>query len=318
MDELFSKIVDNIKSASNIIVTTHSSIDMDGFASCIVIKSIAQKYDKICHILIEDNNFDSAIQKILDDDYVEITTIKKISREINDETLLIILDTHLQILLQNPDIVNKVNKIIIIDHHIKNANYINNTILSYINSNMSSIAEIMTSFIEYEQLEIDSVLATLLLIGIEIDTNNFNVKTTEKTYQAASYLSKIGADNVYKQTLLKENIDNYIKRQDFIKNSYMINENMAMCTIDTNLCKQSELAKIADELLQFDNVEASFAIGKIAKNTVGISARSIGKIDVQKIMEKLGGGGHLTDAACQLEMRDINKAKEEVLKAIKE
>ena len=155
-----------------------------------------------------------------------------------------------------------------------------------------------------------------MLAGIEIDTNAFNIKTSSKTFEAAAYLLKIGASNIEKQKLLKENKESYCKRQEFVKNSYMLNDNMALCVMDNKIYPKYELALISEDLLQFDNVEASFTIGYTDKNTVGISARSIGEIDVERIMECLGGGGHKTDAAASIENKKIEEVKEELLKQI--
>ena len=121
-------------------------------------------------------------------------------------------------------------------------------------------------------------------------------------------LTAMGADSILKQALLKEDKDSYLRRSNFVKHSYMINENMAMCTLDDEIYSTKDLAEIAEQLLQFDDVEASFSIGKIKEDMVGISARSLGNVDVEIIMEALGGGGHLTDAATQLPNITIKEA----------
>ena len=155
-----------------------------------------------------------------------------------------------------------------------------------------------------------------MLVGLEIDTNNFKLKTTEKTYETAAFLAKIGADNIIKQELLQETKNEYIKRQKLIEKSFMVDKNLAMCVADNKIYENKDLASIADELLQFENVEASFVIGKLSNTKVGISARSIGKIDVESIMAKLGGGGHLTEAATQLENSTIAEAQKKLIEII--
>ena len=171
------------------------------------------------------------------------------------------------------------------------------------------------------RLNSTSLLGTMTVEGREVLVANQLVqelKTTDKTYEAASYLIKLGADNILKQELLQENKDNYVKRQKLIEKSFMINKNMTLCILDNKVYENKDLAAIAEELLQFENVEASFVIGKIKSNIIGISARSIGKINVEEIMAKLGGGGHYTEAATQIKDKTIVEVQKMLLDTIKE
>jgi len=173
----------------------------------------------------------------------------------------------------------------------------------------------MTFFCNYNNCKLNSVISTILLAGMEIDTNGYNLKTTANTYQAASYLMKMGADTILKQELLKETKDDYIKRADYIKNSFMINGRIAMCILN-DICEKEELAEIADELLKFVNVEASFVIGELENGNVGISSRSIGNYNVEKIMKSFNGGGHITNAAAEVVDKNIKDIKNEIIKKV--
>ncbi|HHW69545.1 MAG TPA: hypothetical protein GX747_04330, partial [Tenericutes bacterium] len=229
-----------------------------------------------------------------------------------------IFDVHKKNLLDFPNIINKTKKIIIIDHHIISKDIINETIFNFINTNYSSVSEIIVDYAICNNYKINSIIATTLLAGIEIDTNNYNLNTKEGTFIACAHLLKSGADIILKQEILKENKDLYIKKQYFIKRSYMINNEMALCVLDHHIYDSKFLAILSDELLQFENVEVSFTIGYIGRKKVGISARSIGKFDVEKIMNQFNGGGHATNAACQIENSSIEKVKRMLLKNIKE
>ena len=211
-------------------------------------------------------------------------------------------------MVEMPLLLTKTDNVIVIDHHIKCKQYIQNTVLNYINSNVSSTIEIVTTYLKYLNKTVNPLVATMMLAGMEIDTNSYNVKTTSSTFLSAAFLLDMGADNVQKQELLKEDKDEYITRQRYIENSYMINDNMAVCTLDTKVVDNNILAQIAEDLLQFDNVEVSFCIGYLSKNKVGISARSIGKYNVEIIMENMGGGGHMTEAATQIKNINIESA----------
>ena len=218
-------------------------------------------------------------------------------------------------MLENYDAI-KDQDIFIIDHHITNVETIP-SMFTYINDTASSTVEIMINYAKYLNSVISPIVATIMLAGMDVDTNAFNIKTTADTHDAAAYLLRAGADNIVKKQLLKEDKENYCKRQDFVKNSNMITDKIALCVMDNNIYKKYMLALISEDLLQFDNVEASFTIGYIDNNTVAISARSIGNIDVEQIMYCLGGGGHKTDAASSIENTTIESVKDKLIEIIK-
>ena len=187
-----------------------------------------------------------------------------------------------------------------------------NAFAEYIDSKASSVTEIISKYIIETKNAIDNITATIMLAGIEIDTNCFNIKTTEETFKVAAWLMKMGADNILKQNILKENKDEYIKRTKQIEQSYLINDNLMICVLDENTYNPSYLATLSEDLLRFDNVEASFTIGKLTNDKIGISARSLGDINVEEYMSLLGGGGHKTDAACQLELVSLEEAENQL------
>lgn len=323
MEEIFNSLTQLIKEHNSILIMTHRNPDFDGMGSALGLQQIINSFKKESYICINNSEKNSSLKKSYDlikENNLYFNTIKKTNVEklINDDTLLIILDTHKKEMTEIPELVDKVKNIIVIDHHIKSKDHINDITLSYINSGLSSTVEFMANYIKYLNKQIDPLFATFMLVGLEIDTNNFRLKTTDKAYEAAAFLSKLGADNILKQELLQENKEIYIKRQKLIEKSFMINQNMTLCILDNKIYENKDLAAIAEELLQFENVEASFVIGNISKDIVGISARSIGKINVEEIMAKLGGGGHYTEAATQIKEKTINEVQELLLNVLKE
>lgn len=323
MEEIFNSLTQLIKDHNNILIMTHKNPDFDGMGSALGLQQVINSFKKESFICINNSEKNNSLKKCYDlikENNLYFNTIKKsnVDKIINDDTLLIILDTHKQEMVEIPELVNKIKNIIIIDHHIKNKDYIKDAKISYINEGLSSTVEFMANYIKYLNKQIDPLFATFMLVGLEIDTNNFRLKTTDKTYEAASYLIKLGADNILKQELLQENKESYIRRQKLIEKSYMVNKNMTICVLDSKIYENKDLASIAEELLQFENVEASFTIGKISKDTVGISARSIGKINVEEIMSRLGGGGHYTEAATQIKDKSIKDVEELLISNIKE
>ena len=177
------------------------------------------------------------------------------------------------------------------------------------------MSELITFYCEYVNIDLDNVIATILLAGIEIDTNGFNLKTTSRTYEAASTLMEMGADSILKQELLKESKEEYMKRATFIRNSFMITQNIAMCIVN-GITNSKELAEISEELLTFEDIEASFTLGKLEENLIGVSARSLGDFDVSEIMKKMGGGGHSSNAATQIKDKTIKEVKQEIIEML--
>lgn len=321
MDEMFKKLTQLIKEYENIVIITHKNPDFDGLSSSIALGQIINKFKKNAYVLINENDMNIPLLKAYkrlnkDSLNVKVITNDELNKKIDEKWLIVVIDVHKEIMLENNEILKKNQNIVIIDHHIKSVGYIKNYILSYINSNMSSVVEIMVHYLKYLNVELDPFIATMMLAGLEIDTNSFNLKTTDSTYDTASILMKMGADNIIKQEFMQENKDDYIKRQKLVASSFMATDNMAMCVADNEIYDKKDLASISEELLQFENVDASFTIGKISDNEIGISARSIGKIDVEKMMALLGGGGHITEAAAQIKDKSLKEVKKLVIDII--
>ncbi len=322
MKHIYEQITEQIENHDQFIILAHKSIDLDAYGSALGMYQIIKSYGKSAVIVMESRPKNRSIQKsmqLLKEKQMEIvyTTKDKINFP-KEKTLVIILDTNKKELLEVPNILEQYPDCILLDHHIESESTIHNIILKHIDNTASSASEIVTRYLKTLKIEVAPEIATILLTGIVVDTNNFNIKTTSKTYEAASYLMTLGASNIEKQTLLKENREDYFTRQDFVKKSVMINKHMALCVMDHNRYQNHQLALIAEDLLQFDAVEASFTIGFIGKKLVGISARSVGEIDVEKYMRAMGGGGHKTDAACVIRTSNIQKVKRRLLKLIQE
>lgn len=318
MEIIFNKLTELIKQNDEIFIMTHYNPDFDGMGSAIALQQIINKFKKKSYIVKNAKDQDKSLNKAymyLEKENIEHCFINKTDaiNNIKDNSLLIILDTHKKQLLEIPNLIDRTENIVILDHHIKNKDNIKEGIISYINSNLSSTVELIASYMKYLNFTLDPLIATFMLMGLEIDTNNFKIKTTEKTYETAAFLTRQGADNVLKQELLQEEKENYVQKQKLIEQSYMLDETTAICIASDKKYENQDLAQVAEKLLQFEDVESSFVIGMLEDNKIGISARSIGNIDVEEIMSKMGGGGHLTEAATQIENSTIEKVKEELL-----
>lgn len=313
MEEFFKQLTKQIKDCEKIIFMTHQNMDLDGFASILALSEVADAFKKVNYILINNKFTNTSINKSLDklkseQLFFNYIYKKDVTKVLTDKAIIIVLDVHKPSMVEMPSLLEKCPNIIVIDHHIKCKQYIQNTVLNYINSNMSSTIEIISKYLKFLNKKVNPIVATMMLAGMEIDTNSFNVKTNASTFSSAAFLMDMGADNILKQELLKEDKDEYIIRQKYIENSHMLNNKIAICTLDNKIVDNKILAQIAENLLQFDNVEIAYAIGYVSKNKVGISARSIGKYNVEPIMKNLFGGGHATEAATQIKNVNIESA----------
>ena len=323
MRELFEILNENIKKHDEIIIMTHSRPDLDGMGSSLSLYKIVLSMGKKCYIVSPQKKLYRSLDKGL-----KLLSDNKITFNFKDEEdilnrkfnkpLLIILDTQKPELVESEKILNFINDKIVIDHHIGSLDTIYNTIYKYIDANKSSIVEVIAEYLEYLNLKIEPLIMTVLLAGMVIDTSSFSIKTTAKTFDMAAYLTKNGADFVLMQDILKEPKEEMVKRYEYISNSEEVVKDVLMCEMDENVHGNVDIALLAKELLKFEDIKASFAIGKISSKIVGVSARSMGNINVSEIMEKLGGGGHLTDAAAQIKGKTVDEVYTMLKKIIKD
>ena len=317
------KLNSAIRNAKTIFLMAHKNLDLDAIGSQIGMYMVLKRKRKKCYIIIDDKNHELGVQKILRElegciDIIKSENINEYLYPRSSKNLLIILDTNKTELVQNKDVLNKIDKKLIIDHHdlgkttIKNATIINDT-------KTSSTCEMITNLIEYYDVELESYYATILLSGIVLDTNNFTLNTSAETYYSAYYLASLGASAKKVQYLLKQDIEEYTERQKLMSSIETIDGKIAFTKATPYTCyRREDLAKVADTLLFFNNIEASFVIGKIGKETIGLSARSLGTYDITKILEKLGGGGDNTSGAAKFEETTISKVEQDLKKIIKE
>ena len=314
VDDLFFKLDKLYSDYDNIVVMGHSYPDLDCYGSCLGIYKRVSAIGKNCYIYLEGNDYSEIMCKAIDSvDGVKYINSSNIGNLTN--ILLIIVDVHQINRLENSNIFDYCKDYVILDHHIKDKKCPKNGKLLYINNSLSSMVELITYYLDYNKITIDKSIATIMLAGLEIDTNGYNLKTTSKTYRAASLLVEMGADIIAKQELLKESKYDYVRRADYIKNSYTINGNIAICVLP-GISKTETLAEIADSLLAFDDIEASFVIAKISNKEYGISARSIGEFDILKVIRKLDGGGSTTSAGAKTN-KSLSNIKEIIIKSIK-
>ncbi|NKE04444.1 MULTISPECIES: DHH family phosphoesterase [Mesobacillus] len=306
--------------SDKVLIMGHKNPDMDAIGSAIGILKVAQMNKREGFIVYNKNEIDTGVQRLMDEIkendslYSRFITPEQAYEIASDDTLLVVVDTHKPSLVIDERLLNRIENVIVIDHHRRGEEFIKNPLLVYMEPYASSTAELVTELLEYQPKhgKIQMLEATALLAGIIVDTKSFTLRTGARTFDAASYLRSHGADTILVQKFLKEDINTYIRRAKIIENVYFYRDGIVISKgADDVYCDHVLIAQAADTLLTMDGVSASFVIAKRSEDTVGISARSLGDINVQVIMENLEGGGHLTNAATQ--MYDISTDEAETL-----
>jgi len=317
INEKKKEILNIINKSSQIYIVAHKNMDLDAIDSCIAFAYYLKKKNKDSYVIVDDVKHESGVKKVLDDCSKMINTVKSKDIKVTNNSVLIVLDTNKQSLVQNPELIDKFNNIVNIDHHDYKATSIKKG-LSIIDENSSSTCEMLTEFFDKEKIELTPKIANLLLGGIVLDTNYYQLKTTKETFYYSYYLMNNGASMEYVNTLLKQNIDDYIKRLKIIA-SVKKKKGIAVGRGKVNyIYNKEELAKAADIILTFKNIKASFVVGRISKDEIGISARSMGDIKVGKILEKMGGGGDEFEAATIIKSQKIDEVVSSLNKIIKD
>lgn len=313
-----------ITSSDNVIIMGHKNIDIDAIGSALGLYRLSKTLGKECYIVSEPTG--KSLGKFLeilrnDEEYKEnILTEEEAFDIITDNTLLIVVDTHKISYVEFPSLLEKIDKKIVIDHHRKAPDCIENVLISFHEVYASSAAELVTEIIQYakEGIKLTILEAESLYGGIMVDTKNFTFKTGVRTFEAAAYLRKYGVDIIKVKKWFQADLESYNTIADIVRNVEIIDDTIAISTYneendDSNLI----CAKAADELLTISDITASFVMAKMS-DKVCISGRSIGNINVQLILEKLGGGGHITLAGAQLEGVTLEEAKQELIEKINE
>ncbi|MEH7109170.1 MULTISPECIES: DHH family phosphoesterase [Bacillaceae] len=318
-------IKDLILASDKVIIMGHKNPDMDSIGASIGIYKVAQMNQKDAYIVVNQQEMESGVRRLMDEIRNQETLYSRFigpeeAIEIStDKTLLVIVDTHKPSLVMEERLLNKIDHVVVIDHHRRGEDFIHNPLLVYMEPYASSTSELVTEFLEYQpkRSKIEVVEATALLAGIIVDTKSFTLRTGSRTFDAASYLRAHGADTVLVQKFLREDVDTYIKRAKLIESVTFYRDGIAIARggeMDIN--DQVIIAQAADTLLTMEDVLASFVISKRNEGIIGISARSLGNINVQVIMESLQGGGHLTNAATQLSGLTISEVEQQLKQAI--
>ena len=313
-----------ISQSQTIYIMGHKYPDLDAMGSAVGIYDICKSLRKETHIVLDyvNESIEEFVYRLNKQEYYQDLFISREDaiKNCTADTLIIVVDTHRPSYTECEELLGISKKVAVIDHHRKGVEFIKDTVLSFHEIYVSSTCEMVTEVVQYleEDVKINKLTAEGLLAGINLDTKFFAFKTGVRTFEAASYLKKVGADTTEVKKLFRTNVEDFKTKAEIISNTKIINNSICISYSKTESDNINVvIAQAADELLTVKNIEASFILGK-KDETVFISARSLGKINVHVLMEKLGGGGHIDIAGAQLEGMSIEEAYEKVKKVIEQ
>ncbi|MCD5488248.1 hypothetical protein EFR44_09925 [Lactobacillus delbrueckii subsp. lactis] len=319
------------KDVDQVFVQGHQRPDMDSVGSGIGVVKIARLHGAKAHFLLDTAHCNYDVDRLVkkmqaaDPQLDLFVSPDEANAVATDNSLLVMVDHSKYSITYDQRLYDRLrNRIVVIDHHRRGEEFPENPMLTYVEPYASSASELVTEMVEYQQpAEDNRVLtnleATAMLAGITVDTKEFSLRTGTRTFDAASYLRSIGADSSVVSELLKEDISSFLVKSHLVASLQMLRPKMAvMQGPEDKVIDPILTAQAADMALDLEGVSASFAITRRSGDKVGISARSMGHINVQVIMEKLGGGGHLSNAATQIKDITVKEASQRLLAAIDE
>lgn len=317
------ELKDNIESSTNVYITGHKGADADCLGAMICVLRMAMSSGKDAHIVFDINKADQNIVKMYEtlevespDVYEKIIPIEKI--DIKSNSLLIICDTQSPEIMMYQELLEKIKHIIVIDHHRRGEVSFIEPLMSYVEPYASSTVELVSEMLMFynKGIKLEPIEADCMLAGLVIDTNNFTFRSTGRTFDAASTIKSLGADMIKVRQLTRSSFSIEKEIASSISNAQLYLNKYAISIIPENkvITDRSFIAQVSDKLLSVEGVEASFTIAKFDDNSIGVSARSYEKINVQLVMEEMGGGGHLSAAATKINDTTID----EVVNTLKE
>ena len=319
-------VISLIKNATGVIVMGHAMSDMDSFGACVGIKAICDSVGKTCRILYNPKSIERKTKGALVSTFSKEEVNKIFISEaegldlLKGNTLVVVVDVHKASMTLAPKIIEKANKIMIIDHHRRGEDFIESPIFSDIDSSASSTCEMIAELIKYAsgtRIKVPSSYATVMLSGIFMDSNFFKSSSTgARTFEAAMFLKECGADNAKADDLLKDEYEEHALVNKILANTKTPYYGIVYCMADDeDIIEAATLAKVGNQCMSMKGINASFVIGKTASDEVRISCRSDGTINVQLLAEKMNGGGHFTQAACVFKRMTL-EAVEDKLKTV--
>ena len=325
---LADSLISLINGSGNVLVMGHAMMDMDAFGACLGMKAICTRLEKKCRVVVDLKNTEAKTRAALTSSFgkEELEKIIVNSKDAEDlitgNTLLIVVDVHIPSMVMAPKLIEKVAKIVVIDHHRRAEEYIDSPVFNHIDPAASSTCELISEFIRFSsinpRIELPSTYATIMLSGIFLDSSYFKSRSTGiRTFEAATILKEYGADNSLADDFLKDDYEEHKEVTEITSNLETPYYGVVIATGNPDrLYDHATIAKAANTCLSYKGVHAAFVIGKVSNRETRVSARSDGTINVSLLSEKLGGGGHFTSAAAMFTTNDVKTVKAKILSVL--
>ena len=316
-----------IEQSHNVLIVGHKETDFDCMGAALGMSRIVRSYNKVVSIVYQEGDIEAKLASALDkysaslhERFNFINEIEALSI-LQDDTLVIMVDHHNVEQTNAPELIKQAKQIVVIDHHRRRSDFTFMPLLVYIETGASSVSELVTELFPYQlsKVSISEEEATIMFTGILIDTNRFKVRTGSRTFEAASQLKALGADTIEADELLKDDYDEFALKTGVLKYCEKLDNGIIVAPyIAEQLLSRSLMSQVANDILSIQNVEAAFVIAMIDENEVAISARSIGNVNVQVILEQMRGGGHFSAAALQRKNSTVNEIYNELKNVLKD
>ena len=314
-----------LENKDKVIIMGHKMLDMDAFGAAIGIWRIATHLNKKAYILRSEVNpsVKPMIEKFKAPEYPEdlFMSEEKALNSLTNDSLVVVVDVNRPSITEGPSLLKKAKNIVVLDHHRQSSEIITNATLSYVETFASSACEMVSEIVQYisDDIKLKTLEADAMYAGIVIDTQNFNVQTGVRTFEAAAFLKRSGADVTRVRKMFREDAADYLAKAEAIHNAEIYENYYAISECDSANTASPTLvcAQAANDLLNIKGIKASFVL-TLYNDVIYISARSMDEVNVQTIMEKLGGGGHRSVAGAQIKEVSIEDAKNLVKKVLKE
>lgn len=327
---MMTAVSDKLKVVDTVFVVGHRNLDMDALGSAVGMQHFAQNIMNNAYTVYEPEemgpDIERAISKLREENCSNLLTVKEAIKKVTEDSLLIMVDHSKVGLTLSKEFYERFSQVVVVDHHRRDADFPNNSILTYIESGASSASELVTELIQFQNdkhHKLNRLQSSLLMAGIMLDTKNFTARVTSRTFDVASYLRTRGSDSLEIQHLAATDFDEYRQVNELILKAELFENNVMIVSGDDATWYDNIVpSKAADTLLDMAGVEAAFVVTRRTQDYVAISARSRSKINVQRIMEEMGGGGHFNLAAVQMQGQSVQEAtailKEKILEEIRE
>lgn len=321
---MMTAVSDKLKSVDRVFVVGHRNLDMDALGAAIGMQHFAQNIMNNAYTVYNETemapDIARAIQKLEGENCSNLLTVEKAQKMVTPQSLLIMVDHSKTSLTLSKEFYSQFGQVVIVDHHRRDTDFPSNAILTYIESGASSASELVTELIQFQNdkhHKLNRLQSSLLMAGMMLDTKNFTTRVTSRTFDVASYLRTRGSDSLEIQQIAATDFDEYRQINQLILRGRKLTDQIVIACGDEEQTYDSVIpSKAADTILEMAGIEAVFVLSRNTKGYVAISARSHSKVNVQRIMEQMGGGGHFNLAAAQIEHQSIGQVEESLTNLI--